>query len=109
MEKVQDERFRKMDNILMYIREQYHPDAIIVYGSYSSRTNNENSDFDALVICKQGENRHDTSFVDGVQLDVFVYNRVYLAQLDSMDEIVQIWDGDIVEDTDGIAARLRRL
>lgn len=96
-----------MDGILAYIREQYHPDAIIVYGSYSSQTNNENSDFDALVICTQGEKWHDTSFVDGVQLDVFIYSRAYLAQLDSMEEIVQIWDGVIVEDTDGIAAHIK--
>ena len=39
--------------------------------------NNLNSDFDALVISYDHEQFHDTSFVNDIQLDVFVYPASY--------------------------------
>ena len=62
-----------MEQVLKYIREKYNPLSIILYGSYADGTNNLNSDFDALVIVADHEQFHDTSIVDGVPLDVFVY------------------------------------
>ena len=62
-----------MEQVIEYIHEKYNPLSIILYGSYADGTNNLNSDFDALVIVADHEQFHDTSIVDGVSLDIFVY------------------------------------
>ncbi len=62
-----------LEQILQYIQKTYAPLSIILYGSYADGTNNLNSDFDALVITSDHEPFHDTSIVDGIPLDVFVY------------------------------------
>ena len=66
-----------LEQLLKYIQETYNPLSIILYGSYANGTNNLNSDFDALVITADHERFHDTSFVDGIPLDVFVYPAKY--------------------------------
>lgn len=93
-------------SIIAYLKERYCPLAIITYGSYSNHTNDLNSDYDALVICEPGKAgiTHDTSVVNGVQLDVFLYEKDHFAKAPDFSEIVQIWDGKIELDTDGIAA-----
>ena len=68
-----------MHGIVAYIKEKYDPLSLIVYGSYANGTNNQNSDFDALVIWRGDKQIHDTSFVGGVQLDVFVYPATFFA------------------------------
>ena len=62
-----------MHHIIEYIKQKYDPCSIILYGSYADGTNNLNSDFDALVLSYNYDQFHDTSFVNGVQLDLFVY------------------------------------
>ena len=57
------------------------PLSIIVYGSYANGTNDLNSDFDALVIYDDSNQIHDTSFVNGIQLDVFVYPLSYFEKV----------------------------
>lgn len=69
-----------MERVIKYIKDKYNPLCIILYGSYADGTNNLNSDFDALVIAADPEQFHDTSFVDGVPLDVFVYPRCTLKE-----------------------------
>lgn len=59
-----------MNHIIEYIKQKYDPCSIILYGSYADGTNNLNSDFDALVLSYNYEQFHDTSFVNGVQLDL---------------------------------------
>ena len=66
-----------LEQILQYIQKTYAPLSIILYGSYADGTNNLNSDFDALVITSDHEPFHDTSIVDGIPLDVFVYPQKY--------------------------------
>ena len=66
-----------MEQVIEYIHEKYNPLSIILYGSYADGTNNLNSDFDALVIAADHELFHDTSIVDGVPLDIFVYPLAY--------------------------------
>ena len=66
-----------LENIIEYIKQKYNPLSIILYGSYANGTNNLNSDFDALVISYDHEQFHDTSFVNDIQLDVFVYPASY--------------------------------
>ena len=93
--------------IIDYIKTKYAPLSIIVYGSYADSTNNENSDFDALVISESYEVYHDTAFVDGVQLDVFVYPVSYFAADCDPEEFVQIYDGKIIFDTSDIVQSLK--
>ena len=96
-----------MDEILAYLRRRYQPLSVILYGSYASGTNNLNSDFDALVITAEHEVHHDTSFVGGVQLDVFVYPAAYLSGDVDCEEFVQIFDGRILQDQNDIGKNLQ--
>ena len=89
-----------MQEIIEYINEKYAPVSVIVYGSYANGTNNKSSDFDALVISHHGEQIHDTSFVSGIQLDVFVYPATYFDDDYDCNDFIQIFDGQIIIDTD---------
>ena len=88
-----------MEQIIEYIKQNYNPASIILYGSYANRTNNLNSDFDSLVISYDHEQFHDTSFVNGIQLDVFVYPVSYFEGEFDCDDFVQIFDGKIIVDS----------
>ena len=92
---------------MKYIQEKYTPHSIILYGSYANGTNNLNSDFDALVISQHHREFHDTSFVNGVQLDVFVYPNSYFDGDYDLAGFVRIFDGKIIADTDGIGQALK--
>lgn len=95
------------EKIISYLKETYHPDAIITYGSFADGSANENSDFDALVIANH-EKTHDASVIDGILLDVFVYpSDLFLTEYDP-EEFLQIWDGTIVLDHSGTALRLQK-
>ena len=95
------------DKIIGYLKQTYRPDAIVIYGSFSDGSANENSDFDALVIAGDIKT-HDSSVIDGIILDVFVYpTETFQAAFDP-EEFVQIWDGKIVLDKDGTAERLQK-
>lgn len=90
-----------MEQIIEYIKQKYSPLTIILYGSYANGTNNLNSDFDALVISQDHEQFHDTSFVNGIQLDVFVYPNSYFDGDYDCNDFVQIFDGKVIIDSDG--------
>ena len=87
-----------LEQIIEYIKQNYNPISIILYGSYADGTNNLNSDFDSLVISYDHEQFHDTSFVNGIQLDVFVYPVSYFEGEFDCDDFVQIFDGKIIVD-----------
>ena len=89
-----------LEKIIDYIKQRYNPLSIILYGSYANGTNNLNSDFDALVISDDHEQFHDTSFVDGIQLDVFVYPASYFEGDYDCNDFIQIFDGKIIVDHD---------
>lgn len=93
--------------IIEYIKQRYNPISIILYGSYANGTNDSNSDFDALVISCNCEQYHDTSFVDGVQLDVFVYPAPYFDGDYDCSEFVQIFDGKIIIDNNDVGKTLQ--
>ena len=93
-------------NILEYLNWTYRPDAVIVYGSFADGSANLNSDFDALVIAGK-EKTHDSSVVDGVVLDVFVYPAETFSTDYDPEEFVQVWDGKIMLDEHGIAGQLK--
>ena len=96
-----------LEQILRYIQETYDPLSIILYGSYADGTNGLNSDFDALVITADHEQFHDTSFVDGVPLDVFVYPARYFEGDYVCEDFVQIFDGRIITDSSGMGKALQ--
>lgn len=97
-----------LKKIIEYIKERYSPLSIIVYGSYADGTNGPYSDFDALVISSCHGQSHDTSFVDGVQLDVFVFPAsCFEGEFDCADYI-QICEGKIIEDSEGIGLALQK-
>lgn len=89
-----------MEKILEYIKQKYNPLSIILYGSYANGTNGLNSDFDALVISYDHEIFHDTSFVNGIQLDIFVYPSSYFDSEFDCNDFVQIFDGKILTDNE---------
>ena len=95
-----------MESILNYLYGTYAPDVLILYGSYADGTAGEGSDFDALVLTDHAPH-HDVSIVGGVQLDVWVYPVDYFTADDTLEEIVQISDGVVVHDPQGMGAALR--
>ena len=60
------------DAIIQYLKDTYHPEGIIAYGSFADGSAGEHSDFDALLIA-DGVKKHDSSVIGGTVLDVFVY------------------------------------
>ncbi len=98
---------KNTDGIIRFLTNTYHPDAIVVYGSYADGSADQNSDFDALVVA-ESEKTHDSSVVDGVILDVFIYpEKTFRSEYDP-EEFVQIWDGKIILDKNGAAALLQK-
>lgn len=87
-----------MKEILDYLLQTYNPSSIIIYGLYADGTNNLNSDFDALVISRDQGMQHDTSFIDKIQLDVFVYPESHFDTRYNCEDFIQIMDGKIILD-----------
>ena len=96
-----------MKQIIEYINQKYNPASIILYGSYANGTNGINSDFDALVISYEKIRFHDTSFVNGIRLDVFVYPASYFAGNYDCADFIQILDGNIILDNQSIGKSLK--
>ncbi len=96
-----------MDRIIEYIKNKYDPLVIIVYGSFVDGSNNQDSDFDALVISKNHKRFHDTSFVGGIQLDVFVYPDKYFENDYNLEEFKQIYDGKVFLDYENKGLNLK--
>ena len=86
------------NKIIEYIVNQYEPHTIILYGSYADGSNNTNSDFDALVITDKKCTIHDGNELDGILLDVFIYNTSEFNNKIDYKKYVQIHDGNIVLD-----------
>ena len=92
---------KSTDKIIDYLKKTYQPESIIVYGSFADGSANLNSDFDTLIIAGK-EKLHDSSFVDGVVLDVFIYPPdQFLSEYDPA-EFAQVWDGKIILDKNGM-------
>ena len=85
-------------SIVDYLISQYQPHTIILYGSYADGSNSINSDFDVLIITDKQCIRHDSSIVEGVLLDAFIYHTSEFMDNINFTQYVQIHDGDIVLD-----------
>ena len=94
------------NNIVKYIVDKYSPLCIIMYGSYADGSYGPDSDFDVLAVTAGGETVHDTGTVDGVRLDLFVYPASRFDGEPDWDEMIQIYHGMVLLDTDGIGERL---
>ena len=95
-----------MDKIIEYIKAKYHPSVLIIYGSFADGSNNANSDFDALAIADVVVESHDNSFVDGMEMDLFIYpEEKFKGEIDWSD-FPQLYDGKIVVDTDHTALKI---
>jgi len=77
-----------------------------MYGSYADGTHSENSDFDCMVIVDKKTVSQDNSFVSGIQLDLFIYSLDEIINIDNIDDFVQIYDAQIIKDTDNVASNL---
>ena len=97
----------KTEIITEYLIETYKPEAIITYGSFGDGSFNENSDFDALVIADHAK-YHDASVVDNTVLDGFVYPVETFEEDYDPEEFMQIFDGEIVLDKNGIGEGLKK-
>lgn len=62
-----------MEKIMDYLVGRYQPETLILYGSYADGSFNANSDLDAILLADVPETFHDTSVVEGIPLDVFIY------------------------------------
>lgn len=93
-------------DILSYLAAAYDPVAIIAYGSFADGSSSLFSDFDALLITADGQRRHDASFIDCTQLDVFIYPLSDFQGDYDPAEFVQVFDGSILLDREGVAASL---
>ena len=95
------------DKIVSALREKYRPLGIAVYGSFADGSNNQNSDFDALLLLANGEAGHDSSELFGIELDVWLCPASKLDAPYDIEEFLQLWDSVIVEDATGRLAALR--
>ena len=94
------------EQIIRYLADTYQPEAVIVYGSFADGSAGEHSDFDALVIADHAK-AHDNAVIGGTVLDVFVYpTDVFRAEYDP-EEFVQVFDGKIILDKNGMAEQLK--
>ena len=91
-----------MQNIISYITDKYNPLCIVVYGSYADDTYNPLSDFDCMIIVANKAAAHDTSVVDGVQLDLFIHSTDEVDLIDC----TPFFYAKIIKDTNDIAKGL---
>ena len=101
-----EQHVNKMEAIIEYLQQKYSPLGIIVYGSYADGSNNENSDFDVLVIIENDVACHDSTVVNGVVLDAFVCPKAQFAGKFDCNAFLQLADGYIAYDTNDVAAVL---
>jgi len=95
-----------MKQAIEYLKTVHNIEALIVYGSYADNSFNQFSDFDAIAISNKPKYKHDTTVVCGLPLDVYLYTPQELSGEINPEEFLQIHNGVVVYDIDGIATRL---
>lgn len=73
---------------------------------YNSGTNDKYSDFDCMIIVDEIDNGHDDTVIDGIPLDCFVFSKEEVSG-EYVEPFITLFDGDIIMDTDDIAASLK--
>lgn len=93
------------DSVIRYLKDTYHPRAILLYGSYSRGDQDEYSDFDCMIIVDSKDRKHDDSVVASVQLDCFLFTAEETVSEDA-DVFLPAYDAKIVVD-DGVGLALQ--
>ena len=86
--------------------KEYAPQAIILYGSYADGSYDEDSDFDALIICDEIPAAPRSDVLFGVRLDVHFAQTERLRENFDPQEYLQVYDGVLMHDKNGAGARL---
>ena len=95
-----------MENaIITYLENTYHPRALLVYGSYIRGDFDEYSDFDCMLIVDEKSAKHDSSIINGVQLDCFIFTADE-ALYEEPDVFLAAYNSELVID-DGTGKALR--
>lgn len=97
----------RMEKYQEYLKEKYQPLALITYGSFQCGTNDEYSDFDCMIIVEEKTAKHDSMVIDGIPLDCFIFTRAEVTR-EELDAFLAVYDGNIIYDTDDLAADLKR-
>ena len=96
------------EDVVKYLKNKYHPKAIIIYGSYVDGSFDESSDIDVIVIA-DGVKGYDSELIKGIILDAWIYPTSYFENDYILDHNLQkVYDGDIVFDENGIAKELKK-
>lgn len=90
-----------ISGILKYLNEKYEPHTIIVYGSFINGSYTPESDFNVVLVSDTARKSNDTSVVNDVQLDAYIYNTRDIVESYSPAELIQIYDGNILLDEKG--------
>ncbi len=85
-----------MDAILDYLTNTYHPLAMIGYGSYANGTQNAQSDFDVLLICRSCPCRHDGRVIVGVRLDAVLRTPQEVLDENAPQDLITVHDGVVL-------------
>ena len=92
-----------VSGVIAYLIKTHNPRAIIITGSYADGTYNANSDFDCWLIGRdENRVRHDTSIVNGVELQAEIYPMHYFMNM-PMRQIEFFIDVVIAYDPEGAA------
>lgn len=97
---------KKQEQIVNFLKQKYQPIAFVLYGSFAEGTENEQSDFDAILIY-QGEDVHENSFFETTQLDVFCYSKKSMEKDFEPQNFPQLYGAKILIDTEGLAKGLQ--
>ncbi len=95
-----------MQKILDYLDSKYHPNGILVYGSYANGSNNPYSDFDVMLTYDGTKLIHDDSVINDVQLDAYIYPIAMIRNDIEVSEYVRIYNGWIIKDETGLLSSL---
>ena len=91
--------------IVQYLRDTYHPRALLLYGSYVRGDFDACSDFDCMVIVNEKTKKHDSSVIEGVPLDCYIFTADETVSEDP-DVFLPACDAEIVVD-DGVGRALK--
>lgn len=94
---------KKITNVLL---QEYAPQSMILYGSCADGSFDQDSDFDALLICDAPTCKKRSDMLEGVRLDVhFVSSDELILGVDP-EEYLQVYDGVLLRDEHGTGAKL---
>lgn len=96
-----------MDKELLLIKvqahlEKYNCHTYILYGSYSSGDYTEESDIDIVSFADDAEETNHVEYVEGKQLDLWIYNTSKMAE---PEQFLRINNGTILLDEKGMARK----